>query len=108
MEESNSAETASKQPSFNYEELFSLFWGSRKLIGIITASATAAAIIISLLLPPYFESTLVILPEVSQSKLAALGGLSDLASLAGVNVGGEARLRNSILPLLKVKQFLRM
>ena len=90
MEESNSAETASKQPSFNYEELFSLFWGSRKLIGIITASATAAAIIISLLLPPYFESTLVILPEVSQSKLAALGGLSDLASLAGVNVGGEA------------------
>ncbi len=52
MEESNSAETASEQPSINYEELFSLLWGSRKLIGIITASATVAAIIISLLLFP--------------------------------------------------------
>lgn len=57
MVESNSAETA-KQPSSNYEELFSLFWGSRKLIGIITASATAAAIIISLLLPPYLNRLL--------------------------------------------------
>lgn len=90
MEESNSAETASEQPSINYEELFSLLWGSRKLIGIITASATVAAIIVSLLLSPYYKSTVVILPEVSQSKLASLGGLSDLASLAGVNVGGEA------------------
>src|SRR5208283_1117353 len=88
MEESNSAET-DERPSFTYEELFSLFWGSRKLIGIITGSVTAAAIIVSLLLSPYYKSTVVILPEVSQGKLASLGGLSDLASLAGVNVGGE-------------------
>ena len=90
MEQSKSVEAAGEKASFNFEELFAVLWGSRKLIGIITASVTAAAIIISLLLPPYYMSTVVILPEISQSKLSALGGLSDLASMAGVNVGGEA------------------
>ena len=89
MEDSNPVETPAKQPSFNYEELFTVLWGSRKLIGIITASVTVAAIIISLLLPKYYRSTVVILPETNPSKLA---GLSNLASLAGVNVGGEVSL----------------
>ncbi len=90
MEESSSAENANEGHPLNYEELFSLFWRSRKQIGIIVASVTVAAVIMSYLLPPLYASTVVILPETSQSKLAALGGLSDLASLAGVNVGAEA------------------
>ncbi len=99
MEESNSLQpkadaplaqdTASKQSSFDYAELFSVLWGSRKLIGIITASVTVAAVIISLLLPKYYRSTVIILPETNQNKLA---GLSNLATLAGVNVGGEVSL----------------
>jgi uncharacterized protein involved in exopolysaccharide biosynthesis len=86
MENSTSIETESEQSSFNYEEFFSVLWGSRKLIGIITALVTIVAIIISLLLPKYYRSTVIILPETNQSKLS---GLSNLASLAGVNVGGE-------------------
>ncbi len=89
MEEDKSLDTASKESSINYAELFSVLWGSRKLIGIITASVTVAAIIISLLLPKYYRSTVVILPETNQNKLA---GLSNLATLAGVNVGGEVSL----------------
>jgi len=90
MENNAPSEPAKSRPELNYEETFSVLWGSRKLIGIIVASVTVAAVIISLLLPPFYASTVVILPETSQSKLAALGGLSDLASLAGVNVGAEA------------------
>jgi len=89
MEDNSQLETPAEQPSFNYEELFSVLWGSRKLIGIITATVTVAAIIISLLLPKYYRSTVIILPETNPSKLA---GLSNLASLAGVNVGGEVSL----------------
>ncbi|MGA9407998.1 MAG: Wzz/FepE/Etk N-terminal domain-containing protein [Bacteroidota bacterium] len=89
MEDNSSLETLSEKPPFNYEELFTVLWGSRKLIGIITISVTVAAIIISLFLPKYYRSTVVILPETNPSKLA---GLSNLASLAGVNVGGEVSL----------------
>jgi len=89
MEDSPSLETVSKQPPFDYEELFSVLWGSRKFIGMITASVTVVAIIISLLLPKSYRSTVVILPETNQSKLS---GLSNLASLAGVNVGTEVSL----------------
>ena len=90
MENNTPLESAMPRPVFNLEVAFSVLWASRKLIAVITGSVTAAAIIISYLLPQYFASTVVILPEASQSKLAALGGLSDLASLAGVNVGAEA------------------
>lgn len=50
-------------------------------------SATVLAIVVSLVLPEYFKSTAIILPETDKSKLGALGGLSDLASLAGVGPG---------------------
>jgi len=90
MEENTPLESADSRHEFKYEETLSVLWASRGLIGKITGSVTAAAIVVSFLLPPYFSSTVVILPEASQSKLAALGGLSDLASLAGVNVGAEA------------------
>lgn len=73
-------------------ELFAVLWSSRKLIAIVTGSAAVGAVIVSLLLPESFRSTATLLPETEKSKLAALGGLSDLAALAGVNVGGEGSL----------------
>lgn len=107
MEESNSLDTESKRSSIDYAELFSVLWGSRKLIGIITASVTVAAVIISLLLPKYYRSTVVILPETNQGKLAGLGGLSDLASLAGVNVGGEVSLSKLYPTIVKSEAVLK-
>ena len=89
MENNTSPEPASDHSKFDYAGTVTVLWGSRKLIGIITASITAAVIIISFALSPYYRSTVVILPESNQSKFGGIGGLSDLASLAGVNVGGE-------------------
>jgi len=68
--------------------LLSTVWDSRKLIAIIVAATTVLAVIVSLLLPKYYRSTTTLLPETEKSKLAAaLGGLSGLASLAGISAG---------------------
>jgi len=55
----------------------------------VTGIATVGAVVVSLfVLPEYFKSTATLLPETEKSRLAALGGLSDLAALADVSVGG--------------------
>lgn len=73
-------------------EILSVLWNSRKLIAAVTGSVTVLSIIISLSLPESYKSTATLLPETEKSKLASLGGLSDLAALTGVSVGGEVSL----------------
>jgi uncharacterized protein involved in exopolysaccharide biosynthesis len=68
-------------------EVFITLWISRRPIAYFVGIATAISIIISILLPNYYKSTAVLLPETEKSKLSALSGISDLASLAGLNVG---------------------
>ena len=84
-EETTSPE--SQESSIDIVEILSALWNSRKLIAYVVGISTALAIVVSLLLPEYFRSTTVLLPETDKSKLSAMGGLSDLASLAGVNTG---------------------
>ena len=84
-EENTSPE--SQESSIDIVEILSALWNSRKLIAYVVGISTALAIVVSLLLPEYFRSTTVLLPETDKSKLSAMGGLSDLASLAGVNTG---------------------
>jgi uncharacterized protein involved in exopolysaccharide biosynthesis len=72
--------------------VISVLWHSRKFIGIVTGVVTVSAIIISFLLPESFRSTAILLPDTDKSKLSSMGGMSDLAALAGVNVGGEVAL----------------
>lgn len=80
-----------KEGSIDWMELISILWVSRKLIGTVTGVVTVGAVVISLFLPEYFRSTATLLPETEKSKLAALGGFSDLAALAGISTG-EASL----------------
>jgi len=75
-----------QETSIDWVELISVLWSSRKLIATVTGIATVGAVIVSLLLPEYYKSTATMLPETEKSKLAALGGLSDLPALAGVSV----------------------
>lgn len=75
------------ESSIDWVELLSTLWSSRKLIGMVTGGATVLAVVVSLLLPNYYKSTVVLLPETDKNKLGVLGSLSGLASLAGVNVG---------------------
>ena len=107
MDTTTSTNEDAQSSSFNYGELFTVVWQSRKLIGVITGSVTLAFIVFSLLLHPYYKSSVVILPETSQSKLASLGGLSDLASLAGVNVGGETSPAKLYPTVIKSEAVLR-
>jgi uncharacterized protein involved in exopolysaccharide biosynthesis len=51
-----------------------------------SAIAVISLLVLLLIVEPYYESSIVILPEFG-SKSTTLGGLSDLASLAGVNLG---------------------
>lgn len=96
-----------QESSIDWVELISVLWGSRKLIATVTAIATVGAVIISLLLPEYYKSTATLLPETEKSKLAALGGLSDLAALAGVSVGGEGSLAKLYPTIIKSEAVLR-
>ena len=63
--------------------------------------------IVSLLLPPYYKSTAIILPEGQSSKLTSLSGLSDLAALAGVNVGAEGSLIKLYPTIIKSEAVLK-
>ncbi|GJQ21710.1 MAG: hypothetical protein HBSIN02_20650 [Bacteroidia bacterium] len=84
-----------------------MLWASRKLIAAVTGIATVGAVIVSFLLPEYYKSTATLLPETEKSKLAALGGLSDLAALAGVSVGGEGSLAKLYPTIIKSEAVLR-
>ncbi len=88
-------------------EAVAVLWKRRKFITIFTGTVTAIAVVISLLLPPYYRSTATILPETQSSKLSTLSGLSDLAALAGVNVGGEGSLVKLYPTIVKSESVLK-
>jgi uncharacterized protein involved in exopolysaccharide biosynthesis len=111
-------ETQKSKNKIDVMKLMAVLWAERKFVGIITGSVTVAAIVISLLLPESFKSTAVILPDTDKSKLSALGGLSDLASMAGVSTGdvsivklyptiikSESVLKNILYKKYKTKAF---
>jgi uncharacterized protein involved in exopolysaccharide biosynthesis len=72
---------------FDLEKFILLIWSKRKRELQVIAGATLLAVIISLLLPNYYKSSAVILPQTDEGGLAALASLSGLASAAGINVG---------------------
>ena len=87
--------------SIDIVESIAAIWKQRKVIAYFVGACTVLSIAVSLLLPEYYKSTATILPETDKSKLSSLGGLSDLASLAGVNVGGEGSLAKLYPTILK-------
>ncbi|MFA5832085.1 MAG: Wzz/FepE/Etk N-terminal domain-containing protein [Bacteroidota bacterium] len=95
------------ESSIDIFALIRALWVKRKLISIVVGVATLFSIAISFVLSESFLATTVILPETDKSKLSSLGGLSDLASLAGVNVGGEGTLVKLYPTILKSESVLR-
>ena len=76
-----------KRGSIDVVDFLANLWTKRRLVLAIVGVATALAIVISALMSNYYKSTATLLPETERSKLSALGNLSDLASLAGINPG---------------------
>jgi uncharacterized protein involved in exopolysaccharide biosynthesis len=72
----------------NYVEILSLLWKAKRTIALVVGVTTALAVVISLLLPETFKSTTTILPETEKGKLSGMmGGLSEIALMAGVSTG---------------------
>lgn len=82
------SEGTPQSTSIDLLALTAAVWSKRKMIISIIGGVTIASVIISLLMQESFLSRTVLLPESDKGKLSSLGGLSDLASLAGVNIGG--------------------
>jgi len=87
LESEESTPSTTEKPSIDVAEIAASLWGARKIITYVVVGATVVAAIVSLLLPNYYLSTATLLPETERSKLASLGNLSDLATLAGLNPG---------------------
>ncbi len=104
--EENPSQQAEKESRSDWMDILSVLWHSRKFIRIVTGGVTVLAVIISFLLPEYFRSTAILLPDTDKSKLAS-GGMSDLAALAGVSVNGEVALVKLYPTIIRSESVLR-
>jgi uncharacterized protein involved in exopolysaccharide biosynthesis len=90
------------QDEIDLREYWNLLVENRKLIGIITGACTVIALITSLVMTPVYRASTVLAP-VSEDKTsgisALVGQFSDLAALAGINLGGENSVDESIATL---------
>ncbi len=68
-----------------------LLWNDRKTILVIVGIVTALGVVVSLIITPTFKSSTVLLPENNNDKLSSLvGGMGNVASLLGVNLGEKS------------------
>lgn len=89
MTENMNINTEAEQPNerkIDYLEIISLLWAKKKFIILVTLITTVVFVGLTFLITPTFLSSTVILPDMGKDKLGPLG---DLASLAGINIGGE-------------------
>lgn len=115
MEEQKSNESN----PIDYWGILKVVWLKRSTIIKVVGLITIFTIGISLLLSNKYRSTAIVLPDNEGSKSGGMGGLADLASLAGVSVGGgkswvelypniitsESVLKNVIYAKFKSKEF---
>jgi len=80
-----------QEDEIDLRELWNTIWSNKWKIGIFTFIVTAATIAYSLTLPNIYKSETLLAPSEQQSG-ANLGGLSALAGLAGVNIGGGGKI----------------
>ena len=106
MTDETTASTDKAESSIDMAQILSTLWASRKFITYAVGIGTLLAIIVSLLLPNYFRSTAVILPETDKSRLGQLGGLSDIAALAGIG-GAEGSLVKLYPTIIKSESVLK-
>lgn len=99
--------TEETESSIDVFALLGAVWSKRKLILIIVGVSTVLSIGISLILQESFLATTVILPEADKSKLSSMGGLSDLASLAGISAGGDGSLLKLYPTIIKSEAVLK-
>ncbi len=83
-------------------EIWQVLVDNKKLIAIITGVTTALAIVVALFLTPIYRAEVLLAPATSEKSggLSALAGqFGDLASLAGISVGGGDQTQEAIATL---------
>ncbi len=76
-----------EEDEIDLRELFATIWANKFKIIIFTFVVTSLVLIYLLYTPNSYKSTAILSPQ-NQSKSMSLGGLSALAGMAGINIGG--------------------
>ena len=77
-----------KRSELTLQQIIAPVWAKRNRIVVISIIAGVLTLIINFLLPNFYKSTAVLLPENDKGKLGSFSQFAGLASLAGVNVSG--------------------
>ncbi len=83
----NQTEREPQEEEIDLLELARKLWNARKRIVKWAAVGAAVGIVVAFSIPKEYSATVKLAPELSNGK-KSLGGLGDLAAMAGVNVGG--------------------
>lgn len=107
--QNNNTTNCIEEDEIDLRELFATIWANKYKIAIFTFIVTLLVLIYALKIPNEYKSSTILAPQ-GQSKNSSLGGLSSLASLAGVNIGGGGQLNpyNSLQVILKNYGFQKM
>jgi len=79
-------------------ELWMTIWNKKKFIIIFCSAVVVLTIIMSLIMTPIFKAETTVIPVSSKSNM--LGGMSDLAALAGFSMGGADNDIQKIMAVL--------
>jgi uncharacterized protein involved in exopolysaccharide biosynthesis len=90
-----------------FEQVAAAIWAERKRIAVVSLAAGLLALGISFLLPVYFKSSAVLLPETDKNKVGSLSQIAGLASLAGVSMPGGSDISRLYPAILTSETVLR-
>ncbi len=76
-----------EEDEIDLRELFATIWSNKFKIIFFTFIVTSLTIVYALKIPNSYKSSVILAPQ-EQSKGMSLGGLSALAGMAGINLGG--------------------
>ena len=79
------------EDEIDLRELFSVLWASKILLVIVTLVFTSTSVIYALVIPNQYKATALLVPTQQNSSRisSALNQFGGLASLAGINIGGN-------------------
>ena len=103
MENNEQKKSTDIENEINLKELFQALIDGKWIIGTIVMIASVLVVIYSLSLPNIYQSRALLSPADSENGMSnSLGGMSSLASLAGVNLAAQSGQSNPIKAIEKL------
>ncbi|MFL2482617.1 MAG: Wzz/FepE/Etk N-terminal domain-containing protein [Woeseiaceae bacterium] len=96
------------EDEIDLKELFLVLWDAKKLIILVTSLFAMGSIIYSLTLPNYYRSEAVVSIAGQLTNKSSLGGLSGLASMAGISLSADGGDKSIIaIKTIQSRSFLK-